>query len=274
MNRHLPALLCALLSAACTSSSGPVTVAPPAADVRAPAPVASHAPPPPEVKPPPPRAVGPFEAPFATHRNVYFAIPPEAGGKHRLIANLHGLCNPPGYACGYWVPAATERGFLVCPAGNATCGAGGPPTWTESFDATDADLERAVAAVEARYPGEIDREGAVLTGFSRGAYMAPYLARKHPGRWPYLVLIEADVTLSAGSLRKAGVRAVAMLAGEWGTQIAGERATVKRLRAQGFPAKLWVMKKAGHNYSADIDALMAEAIDFVVGAGASDGDRG
>ena len=40
-------------------------------------------------------------------------------------------------------------------------------------------------------------------------------------------------------------------------------------------ARLWVMKGAGHYYSADIDALMAEAIAFVLtsDAGASDAAR-
>ncbi len=215
-----------------------------------------------------PREVGPFTAPFApgSKRSVYFA-PPHATScdakPRRLIANLHGLCNPPGYACGYWTGAASDRGFLVCPEGNSVCGAGGPPSWDESFDAMDRDLERAIDDVSALYPNQVDRQGAVLTGFSRGAYAAPFLAIAHPGRWTYLVLVEADVSLDAWSLRKAGVKAVALLAGEYGSQIGGEKATVEKLKKQGFPARFWTMSKAGHYYSADIDVLMGEAIDWV-----------
>src|SRR5262249_9515267 len=69
------------------------------------------------------------------------------------------------------------------------------------------------------------------------------------------------------ALRRAGVKAVALLAGEWGAQIAGERATAARLRAQGFAARFWTMEKAGHYYSANIDALMATALDWVVRQG-------
>jgi alpha/beta superfamily hydrolase len=130
----------------------------------------------------------------------------------------------------------------------------------------DADLEHAIAVVDAAHPGEMVREGSVLTGFSLGAYSAVQIARSHPGRWPYLVLNEADVPLDAAQLRAAGVRAVALLAGENGSQVAGERRTAERLAKQGFPARLWVMKGAGHYYSADIDALMAEAIAFVLAA--------
>lgn len=215
------------------------------------------------------RAHGPFEAVMAGTRKVYYVIPNQPG-KARLIANLHGVCNPPGYACGYWVNAASKAGFLVCPEGNTRCGANGPPTWTEPVATMDADLERAIAVVDADYPGEVGREGAVLTGFSLGAYAAVQIARSHPGRWPYLVLNEADVALDAAQLRAAGVRAVALLAGENGSQVAGERRTAERLAKQGFPARLWVMKGAGHHYSADIDTLMAEAIAFVLAAPAPD----
>ena len=217
------------------------------------------------------RAVGPFEAVLAGTRKVYYVVPRRTG-KGRLIANLHGVCNPPGYACGYWVNAASSVGFLVCPEGNSRCGANGPPTWTEPVAAMDADLERAIAAVEAEYPGQVGREGAVLTGFSLGAYAAVQIARNHPGRWPYLVLNEADVALDAAQLRAAGVKAVALLAGEKGSQVAAERHTAERLAKQGFPARLWVMKGAGHHYSADIDTLMAEAIAFVLAAAAPPSD--
>jgi len=206
----------------------------------------------------------------AKDRHVYFVVSREQTEKKpaRLLANLHGVCNPPGYACGYWVRAAGDVGFLVCPSGNSRCGgASGPPTWTESFPQMDADLEKAIALVEAKYPGEFNREGSILTGFSMGAFAAYMIAQKHPGRWPYLILNESDVQLDKKQLEAAGVKAVALIAGEIGSQVAGERKTAARLEKQGFPAKLWVMKGAGHHYSADIDTIMAEAIAFVLAAG-------
>ena len=138
------------------------------------------------------------------------------------------------------------------------------PTWTESFAKMDEDLEKAIATVMDAYPGEITRDGAVLTGFSRGGFAAPEIAKLHPGRWPYLLLNEANAGLTATSLRKAGVRAVAMIAGEKGGEVHGERATVAALTAQKFPAKLWVMPGAGHYYSANIDDIMREAIEWLV----------
>jgi hypothetical protein len=187
------------------------------------------------------------------------------------VGHLHGICYPPSYSAGRWLGAAVDVGVLVSPTGNARCGDAnlGPPSWEapswEELVATmDADLERSVARVETKHPGSIRRSGAILTGFSRGAFAAPVIARMHPGRWPLLVLIEANAPVTAASLRKAGVRAVAWLAGEVGTEIAGERKSDGELTRAGFPSKLFVMPRVAHLYPDEMDELMRQAFEFVL----------
>lgn len=220
----------------------------------------------------PPRSTGPFQVKFLGDRNVYYAIPPRRGTR-RLIAMLHGRCNPPGYACGYWWPAAVEKGFLVCPEGNVRCSPScedcradrkdGPPSWEESLADIDKDLEKSIATVDGVYAGEIDRtDGAVLVGFSRGAYAAVTIARLHPGRWPFLILNEADTEVTAARLRASGVRAVVLMAGGWGLNAGPERKTFEELQKDGFASKLILMPKAGHHYSENIVELMREALAF------------
>ena len=87
---------------------------------------------------------------------------------------------------------------------------------------------------------------------------------RHPGRWPFLILNEADVDLTLPMVRDAKLRAVALIAGEWGSQLAGERKTVATLAEAGFPVRLWVMPKVGHAYSTNIDGIMREALEFVL----------
>jgi hypothetical protein len=223
------------------------------------------------------RADGPYSLPLAPGRSVFYALPREGDGAAagprpwRLVGHLHGICYPPSYSAGRWLGAAVDVGVLVTPTGNAHCGdtdVGPPsweaPTWEELVSTMDADLERSIGKVASKHPGSIRRDGAVLTGFSRGAYAAPVIARMHPGRWPYLVLIEANVPLTAAALRKAGVRAVALLAGETGTEIAGERKTDAALTDAGFPSRLFVMPHVGHVYPDDMDQLMADALAFVL----------
>jgi pimeloyl-ACP methyl ester carboxylesterase len=193
-------------------------------------------------------------------------MPRETAPAPRLLAMIHGVCTPPSYVCGQWASAASEVGLLVCPTGNATCGPDGTgaPTWEGPFADMDADLELSIETVRRRVSPSLTHKGAILAGYSRGGYVAVITAVRHPGRWPYLIVNEADVDLTVPMLRGAGVRAVALIAGEWGTQLAGERRTVDALAAEGYPAQLWVMGKTGHPYSPDIDAIMAEALAFLL----------
>ncbi len=216
------------------------------------------------------RVDGPHELPLSADRSVFYARPRAGAGPWRVIGHLHGICYPPSYSCGRWIGAASDLGVLVCPTGNARCGDAGigppsweAPSWEELVAIMDGDLERSITKVEAKHRGSITREGGVLTGFSRGAYAAPVIARSHPGRWPYLVLIEANVPLAAASLRKAGVRAVALVAGEVGTEIAGERKTAAALDEAGFPARLFVMRGVAHVYPDDMEQIMSDALAFV-----------
>jgi hypothetical protein len=229
--------------------------------------------------PPAERIDGPHEdLALDAGRPIYYATSREHAAPHRLIGHLHGMCGPPPYACGKWVGAGTDVGIMICPTGNARCGDSpiGPPsweapTWMELVGIMDRDLETSVAKVEAKRPGSIDRTGAILTGYSRGAYAAPVIARAHTGRWPYLVLIEANVPLSAATLTSARVRAVALVAGEQGTEIAGMRKTQSELERAGFPAKLFVMRRTGHLYSDDMEYVMHDALSFVLEQGTVDG---
>lgn len=217
---------------------------------------------------------GPHALDLAPSRPIFYAFP-RTDALHappfRLVAHLHGVCGAPSYACGKWIGAGVDVGAMVCPTGNAKCGDSpyGPPsweapTWGELVLAMDRDLETSIRKVEAKHHGTIRREGAILTGYSRGAYAALPIARAHPHRYPYLVLIEANVPATADGLTKSGVRAVAFVAGEKGDEIAGLRKTEATLGAAGFPARLFVMPNTGHLYSDDMERVMAEALAFVL----------
>ncbi len=217
-------------------------------------------------------------------RPIYYALPRETPRPLRLVGHLHGMCGAPSYACGSWLGAGAAFGLVVCPTGNARCGdpTTGPPSWeapswAELVGIMDRDLETSVARVVKKHPTALaaadPRGGAILTAYSRGAYAAPAIARAHPDRWRHLVLIEANVPLSAASLQAAGVRSVALVAGEQGTEIAGMRKTEAELSATGYPARLFVMRRTGHLYSADIEDVMLAALSYVVTHDAPDAGR-
>ena len=126
-------------------------------------------------------AVGPYEAVMLEGRPVWWAVPWRKD-ETRLIAHLHGQCAPPVYSCGQWLDAGAARGFVVCPTGNEHCTSPiGPAMWDESFTLMDQDLERAISIAAKKTDGGFTRDGAVLTGFSRGGWAAIELVRMHPG---------------------------------------------------------------------------------------------
>lgn len=209
-----------------------------------------------------PRGLGPFRLRVADERHVWYAMP-QRTSFDRLIVMIHGVCTPPSYVCGAWKESGSAHGWLVCPEGNARCDAGTGPTWEEPLSAVDRDVERAIAKLAQKHAGGFRRDGAVLAGYSRGAYAAAFMAQTHPRRWPYLVINEADVTLRAAALRKAGVVAVALIAGEWGTERAGMEKTAAALTVDAFPTRLWIMPRTGHPYSSNIDAIMNEVLTFL-----------
>lgn len=245
-------------TATATAGSDAVTAPPPPSSAPVAPPSASAAPVPTR------EAIGPFESWMLPGRTVWYALP-RAEDQHRLVAHLHGQCAPPVYSCGSWIDAGADFGFMVCPTGNEHCNDSGigPAMWDESFALMDEDLEKGIAVVERKTDGGVSRDGAVLTGFSRGGWAAIDLVRRHPGRWPYLVIVEADVTINKAYLEASKVRAVAMIAGERGTELPGERKSVEEMQAQGYPAELLVMPGTAHLYSANIDDLMRQALAFV-----------
>lgn len=284
MERPLALALAALASSACTRGHAatseveraprpsPAAVASAFAAVSAPerplpSPVASERPAPPR---PAPAA---RELSLPTGRAAYVAF-----GERRLIGHIHGVCGGPEYACARWLGAATAAGSLVCPTGNVRCGdpKTGPasweaPSWGELVAIMDHDLEASVARAERERPGAIDRTDAVLTGYSRGGYAVPALAAAHPGRWPLLVVIEADAPLSAAALTRAGVRRIALVAGEHSAERAGMKKSEAALSAARLPARLFVMRGSSHLYPDDMDALMRDVLAYVTDE--SDGGR-
>ena len=51
---------------------------------------------------------------------------------------------------------------------------------------------------------------------------------------------------------------------ELGTELPGEKKSVDQMKAASYPAELFLMPKTWHLYSANIDEIMRNALDFVL----------
>jgi hypothetical protein len=81
-----------------------------------------------------------------------------------------------------------------------------------------------------------------------------------PGRFRGLVLVAASVQPQAAMLRGAGIRRVALLAGEWDGSRASMEATAARLSADGIEARYASLGRFGHVIPDSTSGTIADAI--------------
>lgn len=194
------------------------------------------------------------------------AYPPaDASAPHAPIVYLHGMWATPEDSCPLLEHAATARGFLVCPRGNAPS----PPEgrmWTGTYATVAPSVHAALATASALSPGELDRNASgTLVGYSNGAYFAAEIAMHEPGRWTGLVLLSMRLDLDAERLRAAGVRRVVLAAGDRDGSYDAMRAQAEHLAASGLPTRFMSLGAVGHELPVPpgIDTTLEEALTWV-----------
>jgi predicted esterase len=169
---------------------------------------------------------------------------------------LHGMCDVPERECPAFASAVAKRGFLVCPRGPSPC-AGGGATW--SSGATHL-VERAVAALVARYPGRVDATARTLIGFSLGAFVAARIAAEDPVHWPHLVLIAAKAPLDPARLANNGVERVVLASGTYDLSRDHLRRASAVLASHGIATTFLSLGPVGHRFAEDMDGWTESAL--------------
>jgi predicted esterase len=235
-----------------------------AAMIVAPLARSSSGPPPREDAPPeapaPPRWI---EAPVGRSTARAFVVPPRGGAPpaRPVTVLLHGLGGHPESACAPFVAPVTERGWLVCPAGEDPSGAG--LRWRTTDDDRDV-VEATLRALATRRPGEVDEAAPkVLVGFSLGGIAALRIAESAPGGYAGLVVIASQIHPDADALIRRGVRRVVLAAGDLDMTSAPLRADAVRLARSGLQARFVSLGRFGHGYPPDMEATMREPMAWV-----------
>ncbi|MBS2019217.1 MAG: hypothetical protein JST00_40505 [Deltaproteobacteria bacterium] len=194
------------------------------------------------------------------------AFPPRVKGEKAItVVYLHGIHGLPQNGCPWLREGASEVGWLVCPAASSPL-----PNGTFSWGGSLADQHAVVARAEraAQRAGAERASSNVLVGFSQGSYLAVDLVNHRLGRYRGLVLLAADVDLTASALRDAGVSRVALGAGQLDGSYAPLRRTAERLRSEGFDVRFVDLGAIGHTYQTTETAALAGAIAWAGGKGA------
>jgi pimeloyl-ACP methyl ester carboxylesterase len=133
-------------------------------------------------------------------------VPPTAQkGRRPVVVALHGNFDRAEWSCEALPTLVQGRAWLVCirgvPRGDTP---GELNRWTYGARSrVMAEINAALKALEARYPGRVDSSTPLLAGFSLGAIYSARFAVRQPARFPRLYLVEGSHKVwTAASMRR------------------------------------------------------------------------
>jgi predicted esterase len=200
---------------------------------------------------------------FGAKRPALYYAPPESDEKRPLIVMLHGMCALPEYECPVFQPGTGSSSALLCPPGPAACPGGGGAMWVGSSGALAAAVAKPLRVLGERHAGRVDTRRKALVGYSLGGPAALRIALAQPGQWRGLMIVNAGVEPSAATLRRAGVRRVALVAGERDRTAGKLRRAAARLKHVGFDARYFSMGAVGHYFDATSSSRLVEALTWL-----------
>jgi hypothetical protein len=157
-----------------------------------PAALGSEAPTPPDAAPQPglpplagDRPIVPLAVPgFA---DAVISIPLGSTGPRPVVVATHGAYDAPEGLCDDQRWVLHDRAWVVCPRGRPL------HDGTFRYDSGPSlarEIDAAVSALAARYPGYVDDGARMYVGFSLGAILGAWIVAHDPARFPRAVLIE------------------------------------------------------------------------------------
>jgi pimeloyl-ACP methyl ester carboxylesterase len=122
-------------------------------------------------------------------------VPPRSStGKRPVVVALHGNFDRPEWNCEVLPTLVEGRAWLLCIRGIPRRDT--PPSWNRwtylGRKRVMAEIDAALAALRARYPGRVDEGPLLLAGFSLGAIYSARFAVARPKRFPLLYLVEGS----------------------------------------------------------------------------------
>lgn len=242
---------------------------------RAPDPPPSPAP---ATRPAPP-PLPPLEAPRATldlplrgYLPAIAMIPVGTTSPRPVVVATHGLGGGPQWVCPLWRDLAGSSVFVLCPRGQRVPGQADDvalneagyryPTW----DTLDAEIEAALAALRARFPGRVDDGSVLYAGFSQGANMGVAVMERRPSRYRRAVLTEGGhwrwTAERARAYAEGGGERVLFACGRTSC-VKEAAASVALLEAAGVKAMIVAAEGAGHIAGGRVAAETRGALDWV-----------
>jgi predicted esterase len=195
-------------------------------------------------------------------------LPEDATSPFPILLALHGNAANAQASVQYW-ESAVNQGWLTALPQSSQVNMPDRYVWN--------DLELGAKEIKAHYQElaekhALDSEKVVVGGFSKGGEMAIWLALKeiipmagfiavNPGG-PFIQEIESWKPLLEGCKSLAELRGF-FLVGENDGSIENIRALHEMLNARGLTCDLFVAPEIGHEFPADFEQILTEALRYV-----------
>jgi len=132
--------------------------------------------------------------PIKGFRAAEVVAPSAAVGARPVVVALHGNFDRPEWNCEVLPTLVQGRAWILCIRGIPRRDT--PRSWDRWTYPARArvlrEVDAALAALKARYPGRVDTSTPLLTGISLGAIYAARFAVAAPRRFPRLYLVEGS----------------------------------------------------------------------------------
>jgi predicted esterase len=220
------------------------------------------------------RSSGPFiKLPVRDFGPAIVSVPLRGARPRPVLVATHGAGDRPEWQCNVWRTTVQDRGFVLCPRGwttNATVPEDRAGYFYTDHHALADEISAALEALAARFPGDVDLDAPILTGFSQGAIMGARILGEHPAHFARAVLIEGGVGAfkewsgwTAQRFQKAGGDRVLLACG--GPRCAASaEATRAVLGRAGVEAKVLHVEGAGHSYGGQMEEEVRKAFSWII----------
>jgi hypothetical protein len=131
------------------------------------------------------------------------SVPLGATSPRPVVVATHGMWDFPEGLCDDQRWIFRDRAWVLCPRGRAM------PDKTFRYDSADSlarEIDAGLRALDAHYPGYVDEEAMLYTGFSLGAILGVGVVTRDPARFPRAVLIEGGEDKWTPALAKGFAR--------------------------------------------------------------------
>lgn len=184
-----------------------------------------------------------------------------------LMVVTHGAGNTPESMCDVFRLVVGDRLVLLCPAG-PRIRAGEEGRYYPDHFALEKIVFASVAAVTEAFPGQVDGNGAIYSGYSQGATMGALMIPAHGKDFPLLALVEGGVEgwtpARARQYAGGGGQRVLFACGTPHCRKHAEKVG-ETLRKAGLEAQVVYAEGEGHTYGGRVAYATARAFDWLVG---------